>query len=145
MSGVFKKALKLLEELGAEELRKKSLTGGFPELREGEYIVNFVLDSRPPLLGMRDEKLRFEFTPSNIRHVMRFANMRGLTFHRVGADIYLMRGEEVVAWIRDGAFAASEPRLFEEIGREVFGLGGGRRMRFDKPVSWLDVPRLLKK
>jgi len=145
LSEVFEKALKMLEEIGAEELRGKIISHSLPELREGDYIVNLFVDSSPPLLGMRSEKLKLELTPASIRHIMRFANIRGLNFHRVGTDVYLLREDAVVAWIRDGMYAASEAKLFEEIGREIYGLGEGRRLRFDKPVSWLDIPRLLRR
>lgn len=145
MSEVFEKALNMLKELGVEELRRRIISESLPELRKDDYLVNLFIDSTPPLIGMRSEKLKLELTPSSIRHIMRFANLRGLSFHRVGADIYLLRDDDVVAWIRDGMYAASEAKLFEEIGRDIFGLGEGRRLRFDKPVSWLDVPRLLRK
>ncbi len=143
MSEVFRRALRILDEEGREELTARLASGEIPELSDGRFKINVFVDSDPPMLGMRSPDLKFELTPSNLRHVMRLANIHGLTAHRVGKDIYFLREGRAVAWIRDGMFAASEPELFEEIGREVYGLGE-RRLRYDKEISWLDVFRLAR-
>ena len=142
MSEVFRRALKILEE-GREGLAAKLVSGKMPELSDGRFHVNVFVDSEPPMLGMRSPDLKLELSPPNLRHIMRLANIHGLIVHRVGKEFYFLRDDRPVAWIRDGMFAASEPELFEEIGREIYGLGE-RRLRYDKEITWLDVFKLIR-
>jgi len=142
MASVFRKALEYLEKASDNPRKLPSLILDFPEIREGDYIINLYLGSNPPLLGTKFPEPKIDFSPPVLRQIMRIGFLHGLSVHRVGEDIYYLREGEVVAVLRRDLYAASEPSLYEEIGREIYGLGGRPEMEFDRPLSWGTVLKL---
>lgn len=114
----------------------------FPEFSGGEFSVNLCINSNPPLLGRKFDEAKLDLTPENVRHIFRLGHLHGYLVTRVGEEFYYLRDGEVVAVISRRFYAASEPSLFEEIGREIYGLGR-RRMEIDRPVGWLRALKIL--
>lgn len=143
MSEVFRKALDYVKDKSSSsELKKALLEIDFPEFRDGEHVINFYINSNPPLLGRRFDKPMIELSPEMVRHIIRVGHLHGYLVNRVGEEFYYLRDGEVVAVIGKRSYAVSEPRLFEEISREIYGLGK-RIIEIDKPVGWLKSLRLL--
>ncbi|MEM1583796.1 MAG: hypothetical protein QXF28_02860 [Nitrososphaerota archaeon] len=143
MSEVFRKAYEYVKnELLSNPSRKPLLMLEFPEFREGDYVINLYVDSNPPLLGRRFEEKPLQLSPENVRHIIRIGSLHGCTVHRVGEEFYYLRNGEIIAVIGTDHYAASEPRLFEEISREIYGIGS-RMIEVDKPVGWLKALRIL--
>lgn len=146
MSEVFRKAYNYVRsELSTDVVKKTLLSLEFPEFREGEYVVNLFIDSNPPLLGRRFENKILELSPQNIRHIIRVGSLHGYIVHRVGEEFYYLRDGTTVAIIGRDYYAASEPELFEEISREIYGIGSKRMIEVDKPVGWLKAFKLVFK
>ncbi len=146
MSEVFRKAYNYVKnELSSNAVKKMLLSLEFPEFREGEYVVNLFIDSNPLLLGRRFESKILELSPQNIRHIIRVGTLHGCTVHRVGEEFYYLRDDTTVAIIGRDYYAASEPELFEEISREIYGIGSRRMIEVDKPVGWLKAFKIVFK
>jgi len=144
MSKVFKKAYEYVKnELSSNPLKKPQLILEFPEFREGDHIINLYIDSNPPLLGRRFEKKILELSPQNVRHIIKIGTLHGYTVHRVGEEFYYLRDGVTTAVIGRDYYAASEPQLFEEISREIFGIGSKRMIEVDKPVGWLKALKII--
>ncbi|MEN2974798.1 MAG: hypothetical protein ABDH32_04370 [Candidatus Caldarchaeales archaeon] len=142
MSKVFRRALKYVkDEISSSESGKALLEIEFPEFSEGEFVINFYVDSNPLLLGRKFPESKIDLSPDNIRHIIRIGHLHGCVVNRVGEEFYYQRDGEVVAIIGKRFYAASEPNLFEEISREIYGLG--RRIELDRPVGWLKAFKLL--
>lgn len=137
MSEIFRKAYEYVKnQLSSNPSKKPLLMLEFPEFREGDHVVNFYIESNPPLLGRRFEEKILQFSPENVRHVIRVGSLHGYTVHRVGEEFYYLRDGVTVAVVGTDHYAASEPKLFEEISREIYGIGS-RTIEVDRPVGWL--------
>ncbi len=146
MSEVFRKAYNYVRsELSTDDVKKTLLSLEFPEFREGEYVVNLFIDSNPPLLGRRFENKILELSPQNIRHIIRVGSLHGYIVHRVGEEFYYLRDDTTVAIIGRDYYATSEPELFEEISREIYGIGSRGMIEVDKPVGWLKAFKMIFK
>lgn len=143
MAEAFRKALDYLKNEAENPAKRAMLQLRFPEFRDRGYVVNFFVDSDPPLLGMRFDEPRLQLTPKLLRHVTRIGLLHGFTVHRVGEEIYYLRDGKVMAMLSKQAYATADPKLFEEVGREVYGVGGEKRIEDDKPVGWLKALKLI--
>jgi len=92
-----------------------------PEFEADGFVVNRVYFIGKPIIGMA-KNMNVKFDKNFITLVRKFAKFRNLDVEVVGGGIFLKKGEEVVAWLREDFFGADEPTLFEELGREVYGL-----------------------
>ncbi|MCF8885518.1 MAG: hypothetical protein QXK95_05625 [Nitrososphaerota archaeon] len=146
MSKVFEKALEYVKnEISSNKSKKTLLQIEFPEFRDGDFIVNLYIDGDPPLLGRVLDRDIIEFTPKIVRHIFRFGLLHGCTIHRIGQEFYYVRDGKIVAVIGRRHYAASEPKLFEEISREIYGIGGERIIDIDKPLGWSKALKMITK
>ena len=125
MSEAWNEAKKYVSELKAypefvreEELDKMSKEGKF---RQGDFVINvYTDDSVVERLGMMKEKrIDREFYDK----VMSFAKERNLRPENSPISILLRDSlGHVVARIDKTYFEASKPELFEDMGKELYGL-----------------------
>ncbi|WP_309492945.1 hypothetical protein [Candidatus Hecatella orcuttiae] len=122
LTEVFRKAVEYVEAGKKEGLQEHQIQMQLPEFRHGRFRVNRVYSFDPLILGMHlNDEARLRFNPKVKKTVEDFAARRGLRFQPSSFDIYLLKGEKKVAWLREDFFGASTPELFEEIGRIIYG------------------------
>lgn len=111
-----------------------------PEFEAEGLVVNRVYFIGKPIIGMA-RGMNVKFDRNFIALVRKFAKFRNLDVEVIGKGIFLKRGEEVVAWLREDFFGADDATLFEELGREVYGLHSSRDMRLKRSLmeSFLEL------
>lgn len=128
MSEAFLKA----QEYVWEQLRKGTprvaIQENMPEFEANGFLVNRVYFLDKPIIGMA-RNMNIKLDRSFIALARKFAKLRNLEAEVVGNGIFLKRDGGVVAWLREDFFGADEPGLFEELGREVYGLHSSRERK----------------
>lgn len=145
MSEVFSKALNYVEEQKKKGVSDAEIQGKLPQLREGGFTVNKYLPGSPPLLGMEAPTLKFEVNPDNVKLVEKFAKRRGYTVKTASDEVILMdKNGNTVAIVRNGMFAAAFPKLFEDIGKVIYGIARDLKAELELADGWeAAVARLL--
>ena len=121
MSKAFLKAQEYVMEQLQKGVPRITIQEKMPEFEADGFVVNRVYFIGKPIIGMA-KNMNVKFDKNFITLVRKFAKFRNLDVEVVGGGIFLKKGEEVVAWLREDFFGADEPTLFEELGREVYGL-----------------------
>lgn len=92
-----------------------------PEFEANGFVVNRVYFFDKPIIGMAGST-NIKFDRNFVALTRKFAKLRNLNAEVIGNGIFLKRNGEVAAWLREDFFGADDPALFEEVGREVYGL-----------------------
>ncbi|MCL7387350.1 MAG: hypothetical protein LZ159_01395 [Thaumarchaeota archaeon] len=121
MSKAFLKAQEYIMEQLQKGVPMVTIQEKMPEFEADGFIINRVYFVGKPIIGMA-KNMNVKFDKNFITLVRKFAKFRNLDVEVVGSGIFLKREGEVVAWLREDFFGADEPILFEELGREVYGL-----------------------
>ncbi|MCS7137066.1 MAG: hypothetical protein NZ941_01705 [Candidatus Caldarchaeum sp.] len=123
MSEAFVKAYKHVEEQLSKNTPEAMIQEKMPEFRDGVFVVNKYVPSDPPMLGMGLKNPVLQLTKDLVLNVEKFAKRRGLLVRVEGDNIYLSTKEGVKkAWLRPDFFAATNPQLFESIGKVFYNL-----------------------
>lgn len=129
MSKAFIKAQEHIKEQLKNDVPKVTIQERMPEFKVDDFIVNKVyFIGGKPILGMAKD-MNVKFDKNFIALVRKFAKFRNLDVEVVGEGVFLKRGDEVVAWLRRDFFGADDANLFEELGREVYGLHSSHEKR----------------
>ncbi len=110
------------------------------EFEADGFVVNRAYFIGKPIIGM-EKNMNVKFDKNFIAFVRKFAKLRNLDVEVVGGGIFLKRGEEVVAWLREDFFGADNATLFEELGKEVYGIHSNHEKKFkhDLADSFLEL------
>ncbi|MEM1943815.1 MAG: hypothetical protein QXO30_04210 [Candidatus Caldarchaeum sp.] len=123
MSEAFVKAYKHVEEQLGKNTPEALIQEKMPEFRDGVFVVNKYIPSDPPLLGMAFKNPVLQLNKEVIERVEKFAKRRGLLMMVEGDNVYLSTKEGVrKAWLRPDFFAATNPQLFESVGKVFYNL-----------------------
>ncbi|MEM2043489.1 MAG: hypothetical protein QXN72_01670, partial [Candidatus Caldarchaeum sp.] len=123
MSEAFVKAYKHVEEQLGKNTPEALIQEKMPEFRDGVFVVNKYIPSDPPLLGMAFKNPALQLNKEVIGRVEKFAKRRGLLMMVEGDNVYLSTKEGVrKAWLRPDFFAATNPQLFESVGKVFYNL-----------------------
>lgn len=124
MAEAFKEALKWVEAMKAANMPYVIIQDRLPEFKQGDFVVNRAYELDPPLLGMLAPKQLIHFDKPTLNRIRSFARERGLKVVPSGLNVYLKDREgRTVGWLRLNYWGATSPELFEEIGREIYGIG----------------------
>lgn len=138
METAFTKAAEWVKREAAAGKTLALLQSSMPEFRDGSLTVNRLLSLEPLLLGYFDSKLRIDIDPDIVRVVSKVGKWHGLEAVTVPPDVHLVREERVVAVVRSDGFASSDPKVFEDVAREVYGIGGPPTRGIGVKDRWLD-------
>ncbi|MEM4171474.1 MAG: hypothetical protein QXS57_01620 [Candidatus Caldarchaeum sp.] len=123
MSEAFVKAYKHVEEQLGKNTPEALIQEKMPEFRDGVFVVNKYIPSDPPLLGMGFKNPVLQLNKEVVGRVEKFAKRRGLLIMVEGDNVYLSTKEGVrKAWLRPDFFAATNPQLFESVGKVFYNL-----------------------
>ncbi len=137
MSEVFQKALAFVEEQKRKGVADAVIQERLPQLKEAGFTVNKYIPGDPPLLGMEANTLKFENNPDNTRLVEKFAKRRGYTVKTAGSELLIMDKEgKTVGIVANNMFAAANPRLFEDIGKVVYGISRDLKAELELMDGW---------
>lgn len=130
MSDTFKKALAYVQEKLLQGVPKVKIVESFPEFRCDPYTINKVyFFSEVPIIGMQvDLKIDRSF----LGLVRKFATLRKLDVEVGASGIFLKKDKEIVGYITDRFFGASDPNLFEELAMDVCLPKGNRGLRLNE-------------
>ncbi|MEM0441225.1 MAG: hypothetical protein QW463_06435 [Candidatus Caldarchaeum sp.] len=124
MSEAFVKAFKHVKEQISKNVPDAVIQEKMPEFRDGSFVVNKYIPYSPPLLGMAFKNPVFQITAENLAKVEKIAKRRGLIIKTEGNTIDLIdKSGTRKAVLRPDLYAASNPELFEVIGKVLYGLG----------------------
>lgn len=140
LSKAFIKAQEYIREQLRKGVPRVTIQERMPEFEADSFVVNRAYFIGKPIIGMA-RNMNVKFDKNFIALVRKFAKFRNLDVEVIGGGIFLKRGKEVVAWLREDFFGADEPTLFEELGREVYGLGSNhdRRLKSSLRESFLEL------
>ena len=137
MSEVFRKALGYVEEQKKKGVDDAVIQEKLPQLKEGGFTINKYLPGSPPLLGMESPNLKFEITPDNVKLVEKFAKRRGYTVKTASSEVILLdKNGRTVAIVSNGMFAAASPKLFEDIGKVIYGIARDLKAELELADGW---------
>ncbi|MCS7136042.1 MAG: hypothetical protein RMJ14_00365 [Nitrososphaerota archaeon] len=142
MSKAFLKAQEYVREQLQKGVPKITIQERMPEFEADGFVVNRVYFVGKPIIGMA-KNMNVKFDKNFIALVRKFAKFRNLDVEVIGGGIFLKRGEEIVAWLREDFFGADEPTLFEELSKEVYGpySNNNRKIKSDLTESFLELLR----
>ncbi|MCS7142714.1 MAG: hypothetical protein NZ920_02820 [Aigarchaeota archaeon] len=134
----FESALKWYKEQVSAGKPFSIIQSSTPEFRDGTFTVNRIFQSDPLLLGYFDQRLKLTIDEGLERAASKVAKLHEAVVVRVTPDLHFLREGKLVAVLRSNGFAAADRMLFEDIARELYGIGGSP-MR-DQPVKdrWSD-------
>jgi len=145
MSEAFVKAFKHVSQMLEKNSTLSSVAESMPEFRDGVFVVNKLIPSNPPMLGMALKNPGLQIERDLIAKVEAFAKRRGLLVKIEGNTIYLETKEGVrKALMKADLFAATTPQLFESIGKVFYGLARDLPAQLELSSGWTAaVARLL--
>lgn len=132
MSEAFVKAFKHVKDQLTKNVSEAVIQEKMPEFRDGSFVVNKYIPYSPPLLGMAFKNPVFQITVENLTKVEKFAKRRGLIIKTEGNNIDLIdKAGTRKAVLRPDLYAASNPELFEAIGKVFYGLGSDTQSQLE--------------
>lgn len=135
----FEKALEWVRTQLSSGKTLAEIQSSFPEFKDGTLTINRVLQLDPPLLGYFDSnKLKLNIDEETIRVVSKVGKIHGLEVVSVPPDVHLLREGKLVAIVRSNGFAATERVLFEDLAKDVYGIGGAPAKGATIKDRWLD-------
>lgn len=123
MAFIHEKALEHVANQLRAGLSEIEIQISFPVFQQGQFLVNRVYRFQPPLVGMYSrDYIMMQVNKENLRRIRRFARDRKLKLSVSGMNIFLEdQQRNRVGWLRENFFGATEPELFETMGRDLYG------------------------
>ena len=143
MATAFTKAAEWVKKETTAGKHLALLQSSMPEFRDGPFTVNRLVSVDPLLLGYFDSKLKLNIDGDLVRTVAKVGKWHGVEAVTAPPDVHLVKGDSVVAVIRQDGFASSDPKLFEDIAKEIYGIGGRPTRGVGVKDRWLDSIALL--
>ncbi len=126
MTEAWNEAKKFLVDLGNYPLSVKKTeferARKDKRFRQGEFVIDTISEGytqSPEKLGMGKS---LEIDRKMYDKILEFAKKRNLTTEEDSGLIYLIDSNNRIGIISSCFFTASKPELFEEIGKEIYGL-----------------------
>lgn len=124
MAELFEKALQHVEEQKKKKAPLSVIQEKFPEFKDGDFVINRVYDVDPPMIGLLSQRNLLAFDEKTLEKLRKFVAGKGFLDVRSGQTIYLQKDGKNVGLLRENSFAATDQWVFEDLAREIYGIGG---------------------